>query len=139
MALLKQHEIRGNVAVPFDWGEYVLWHLGPAIKVSIDGRRETIYSDETYQQSPNFRAGHRVWDTLKLKNATTDLVLVSNGSPTANLLSLKADWVPLYRDNFCILFVRAGFPGIEHLAQSRIPDLPDDGGHLCFPAPGRTD
>ena len=139
MALLKQHEIRGNMAVPFDWGEYVLWHLGPAIKVSIDGRRETIYSDETYQQSRNFERGTGVWDAL-LKNATTDLVLVSNGSPTANLLSLKADWVPLYRDNFCILFVREGFPGIEHLAQSRIPDLPDDGGRLCFPAQvGQTD
>ncbi len=44
VALLKQSGAGGNMAVPFDWGEYVLWHLGPAIKVSIDGRRETLYS-----------------------------------------------------------------------------------------------
>lgn len=30
----------------FDWGEYAIWHLSPAgIKVSMDGRRETVYSD----------------------------------------------------------------------------------------------
>jgi hypothetical protein len=29
----------------FDWGEYALWHLGPRLKISMDGRRETIYSD----------------------------------------------------------------------------------------------
>lgn len=30
----------------FDWGEYAIWHLSPAgIRVSMDGRRETVYSD----------------------------------------------------------------------------------------------
>jgi hypothetical protein len=29
----------------FDWGEYAIWHLSPAgFQVSIDGRRETVYS-----------------------------------------------------------------------------------------------
>jgi hypothetical protein len=28
----------------FDYGEYAIWHLGPAMTVSMDGRRETIYS-----------------------------------------------------------------------------------------------
>jgi hypothetical protein len=40
VALLKQSNVAGNMAVHFDWGEYVLWHLGPQIKVSIDGRRK---------------------------------------------------------------------------------------------------
>ena len=58
VALLKQSGIRGNMAVPFDWGEYVIWHLGPGIKVSVDGRRETVYSEESYRQSRDF-AGDR--------------------------------------------------------------------------------
>src|SRR5207248_600661 len=74
VAWLKQSGIRGNVAVPFDWGEYVLWHLGPGIRVSIDGRRETIYSDKAYRQSLDFERGTGVWDAL-LKTAPTDLVL----------------------------------------------------------------
>jgi hypothetical protein len=35
----------GRLWVAFDWGEYAIWHFGPALRVSIDGRRETVYSD----------------------------------------------------------------------------------------------
>jgi len=35
----------GRLVTFFDWGEYALWHLGPRVKVSMDGRRETIYTD----------------------------------------------------------------------------------------------
>jgi hypothetical protein len=44
-AFVSENRLRGRMAVYFDWGEYVLWHFAPAIQVSIDGRRETIYSD----------------------------------------------------------------------------------------------
>ncbi len=30
--------------LPFNWGEYAIWHFGPRLRVSIDGRRETVYS-----------------------------------------------------------------------------------------------
>lgn len=36
---------RGRIATYFDWGEYAIWHYGPRLRVSIDGRRETVYSD----------------------------------------------------------------------------------------------
>jgi hypothetical protein len=36
----------GRLWTTFNWGEYAIWHFGPALKVSIDGRRETVYSDE---------------------------------------------------------------------------------------------
>jgi hypothetical protein len=39
----------GRLWVAFDWGEYALWHFGPRLKVSIDGRRETLYSDAVIQ------------------------------------------------------------------------------------------
>jgi hypothetical protein len=38
---------QGRLVTSFDWGEYALWHFGPALKVSIDGRRETLYTDST--------------------------------------------------------------------------------------------
>ena len=34
----------GTLLVPFNWGHYALWQWGPQLRVSIDGRRETIYS-----------------------------------------------------------------------------------------------
>jgi hypothetical protein len=40
----------GRMATWFDWGEYAIWHFGPATKVSIDGRRETVYSEAQLQR-----------------------------------------------------------------------------------------
>ena len=59
VALLKQSNAAGNLAVHFDWGEYVLWHLGPRIKVSIDARRETVYSERSYAENLRFTTGLR--------------------------------------------------------------------------------
>jgi hypothetical protein len=39
------HAPPGRMVTFFNWGEYAIWHLGPAIRVSMDGRRETVYSD----------------------------------------------------------------------------------------------
>ena len=35
----------GRVVTFFNWGEYAIWHFGPRLRVSMDGRRETVYSD----------------------------------------------------------------------------------------------
>jgi hypothetical protein len=35
----------GRLALPFNWGQYAIWHWGPRLKVSIDGRRETVFSE----------------------------------------------------------------------------------------------
>jgi hypothetical protein len=39
----------GRIVTWFSWGEYAIWHFGPALKVSMDGRRETVYSDAMLQ------------------------------------------------------------------------------------------
>jgi hypothetical protein len=133
VAFLKQSGVRGNMAVPFDWGEYVIWHLGPAVQVSIDGRRETVYSEASYRQAQDFAHGTGVWDAL-LKTSPTDLVLAANGSPTANLMSLESGWRALYQDRFCVVFVRSGLPDLDRFMQTPLTDLPDNGEGLCFPS-----
>ena len=41
----------------FDWGEYAIWHLSPrGIRVSMDGRRETVYSDRVLREHFAFYA-----------------------------------------------------------------------------------
>jgi hypothetical protein len=43
----------------FDWGEYGLWHLSPAaIRISMDGRRETVYSEQVIGDHNRFYEGH---------------------------------------------------------------------------------
>ena len=36
----------GRLLTSFEWGEFAIWHFGPGLKVSVDGRRETVYSSE---------------------------------------------------------------------------------------------
>lgn len=35
----------GRLVTHFNWGEYAIWHFGPRLRVSMDGRRETVYSE----------------------------------------------------------------------------------------------
>jgi hypothetical protein len=48
---------RGTIVTWFDWGEYALWHVAPELRVSIDGRRETVYSDEVLANHDELYAG----------------------------------------------------------------------------------
>ena len=44
-ALVASDGMRGRMLTWFDWGQYVIWHSAPRVQVSLDGRRETVYSD----------------------------------------------------------------------------------------------
>jgi hypothetical protein len=80
----------GRLVLLFQWGEYALWHVGPAIRVSMDGRRETVYSDRRVQEHDAILAGspdglqtlelwrpEYVW--LPASSAATRRWLVANG------------------------------------------------------------
>jgi hypothetical protein len=82
--------LHGRVWIAFDWGEYVIWHFGPALRVSIDGRRETVYSDDIIEWHRAFDLGapwararflaakpEYVW--LRADRAATRDWLASNG------------------------------------------------------------
>jgi hypothetical protein len=44
-AFIIQNQLSGRLLTWFDWGQYAIWHFAPRIQVSLDGRRETVYSD----------------------------------------------------------------------------------------------
>jgi len=132
VALLRAATPAGNLATDFDWGEYVLWHLGPQVKVSMDGRRETVYSDEVYAQNLRFVRGEGNWDAL-LTTYPTDMALVRADGPADNLLRLKPGWDLVYEDSVSALFVREDSPLREQLQAASLPEIPYDGRGLCFP------
>ena len=41
---LRDNQLRGRLLTWFDYGQIVIWHLSPGLRVSYDGRRETVYS-----------------------------------------------------------------------------------------------
>jgi hypothetical protein len=122
----------GNLAVYFDWGEYVIWRLGPQIRVSLDGRRETVYSEEIYRQNTLFRTGRGDWDEL-IDAHETDLVLVPAQRTSYNLLLLKPGWVKVYEDPLAAIFVPQDSPLRESIESVALPQVTYDGAGLCFP------
>jgi hypothetical protein len=47
---------RGRIVTYFDWGQYAIWHFAPRLRVSMDGRRETVYSDAVLQRQAEMEA-----------------------------------------------------------------------------------
>jgi hypothetical protein len=132
VAMMKASGIAGNMATEFNWGEYVLWHLGPRVRVSIDGRRETIYSDAIYRENLDFMLGREHWDRLA-DRPETELALVDRKRPVFDLMKQKPGWILVYQDTLSALFVREGSPILAQIRQASVPDLPVDGGGLSFP------
>lgn len=58
----------GRLVVWFNWGQYALWHLAPRLKVSVDGRRETLYSEATLETQNAVAKGGRRGDQWLLEN-----------------------------------------------------------------------
>ncbi len=132
VALLKASGVKGNLVILYDWGEYALWHLDPNVKVSMDGRRETVYSDAIYAEDMAFRYGRPNWDAV-LKRPETDMALVSKAFVSFQLMKGLGDWELVYEDPLCGLFARRNGAIADRLKRTPVPDLPFDGEGMTFP------
>jgi hypothetical protein len=116
--------LNGRLLTWFDWGQYAIWHFAPSLRVSFDGRRETVYSAEYLQRH-------------------TDLYFLPE-SERDFLESLDADYAWLKRDiPLAGALERAGwtrvFDGPVSVVLSRRPidsvPGPEATGPACFPGP----
>jgi hypothetical protein len=56
---VERHALSGRMLTWFDYGEYAIWHFWPRITVSMDGRRETVYSERVRAEHFEAYAGTR--------------------------------------------------------------------------------
>ena len=81
---------QGRLVLPFNWGEYAIWHFGPRLRVSIDGRRETVYSDRVVETQS--AAAHGLPDGLDyLKHTRPEYVWLSSTAGAPAAVWLKAN------------------------------------------------
>lgn len=125
---LSEAGMSGNALVPFNWGEFSIWHLGPELQVSVDGRRETIYSERVLRANLDFFAGRGDWDQI-LDWAPIDVILIPTRSPVRNLMNRDSAWAVEYQDDLATVMV----PTESDLVLSVDPSLPIDGSGACFP------
>lgn len=119
--------VTGNAVVTFNWGEYIIWHLGPEVQVSIDGRRETIYTGDVLRANLDFADGAVGWDRV-LELGSADLVIQATGTPGAHLMASQPSWHQVHEDRSASVFVPASDPLELQVDES----IPADGDGLCF-------
>src|SRR5690348_2078003 len=89
----------------YDWGSFLMFDLGPARKVFIDGRLNL------YERGPVFGdylaalwTEYGLWALLRKYDI--DSCLVPQGTAQAALLSASPQWKQVYQDRLSLIFVR---------------------------------
>ena len=107
VAVLNQQRVGSRVLVWFTWGEYAIWHLSPRMQVSIDGRRETVYSDTVQTRHFDFYFDRRGGATLP-NDLRADYIWVPRSLPAVRRLRADSGWIPIYEGDQSIIFERSG-------------------------------
>ncbi len=123
-AFIAANQLTGRLLTWFDWGEYAIWHFGPALQVSMDGRRETVYSAAfladhfgLYYRPQEHRS---LLERLKADYAWLPKELALVGELEAQ------GWTPIFSGSkSVVLSSRAGSPSSPPLVS----------GPACFPGP----
>jgi hypothetical protein len=110
----------------FNWGEYAIWHFSPAILVSMDGRRETVYSAETIREQerlfqPGSPTRHAIIEALR-----PDYIWLPVSLEVTALLQSDG-WTPIFLGPRSALLVR--MKSAQPSGSTRPP------ADRCFPGP----
>jgi hypothetical protein len=117
----------GNLAVPFRWGSYASWRLAPRIKISMDGRYEETYPNETFEMNRAlFYKDGANWDEL-LRRYRVDFIIVelrTTQLQPGDLLSRGYEWV--WSDDTSVLLARRALaPELRAAAATLPPTTPE--------------
>jgi len=137
---LKNAGREGRLVVWFNWGQYALWHLAPDFRVSMDGRRETVYSASMQDRHLRFYfdapGGAALPGELK-----ADYVWLPEDLPGASRLT-EEGWPTLYAGDGSVVFghpTRHPQSRAAAVAVSRTDDaisgLGATADRRCFPGP----
>jgi hypothetical protein len=129
MAFIRDRRLEGRMVTFFDWGQYAIWYKPDAMRVSMDGRRETTYSARNVDLHLDMYLA--LEDGLAfLKSLNADFVWVPPELPLTKTLSTSVDWTPVYRSDRSIIFARSGLPEAARPLQQGAPAQ-----CRCFPGP----
>ena len=129
MSFVRERQLKGRMVTFFDWGQYAIWHNPQDLRVSMDGRRETVYTDRTVDLHLDMYLA--LQDALPyLESLQADYVWVPRELPLANSLSQSALWRPIYRSGRSIIFARHGLAPVDGAIKEG-----SDANCRCFPGP----
>ena len=101
---MEANGLEGNMVVPFNWGEYMIWK-SPNSRVSIDGRFRTVYPETIIEMNRAFSYGKPEGIAL-LRDYPTILVLTKLHEAPHTLMEKMPGWKKIYQDPISKLFIR---------------------------------
>ena len=101
----RMNGLEGNVLLPFDWGEYVIWKLYPGSRVSIDGRFRTVYPEAVIRDHFISKDDSAGWKAL-IEKYPADMLLVRQIPFFQALINRQGPWVYVYSDPIAMVFLR---------------------------------
>jgi hypothetical protein len=114
---LRSSGARGNLYNPLPWGAYITWKLYPSIRVSMDGRNVSLFSDRMVLENLKFYSDDvSQVDIDAPSRYATDFLLVPAEAPVLARLWSDSRWRRVYADTDSVIFERAG-------AVAGLPDL----------------
>jgi len=102
---LKTNNIKGNILLPFEWGEFVIWKLYPDCKVSIDGRFRTVYPDAVLNDHLKASVSEEKWQQL-MDKYPPDIILTRRNPFTLKMVHSRHHWIYVYSDNMSIILIK---------------------------------
>lgn len=102
---MKTNNIKGNILPHFEWGEYLIWSCYPDCRVAMDGRYETVYTDNVHKEYFDFLYGRDGWNIF-LRKYPHDIVLLKAGIKTHALMINEKDWRLVYHDHISVVFMK---------------------------------
>jgi hypothetical protein len=102
---LHENGLRGNIAMPFEWGAYANWKLGEEFQVFIDGRYEAVFPPRVIDDYFRFTEGAPGWERL-LDAYPTEIIVVQRWRNIHPRLFARDDLRYVYSDPAALVFVR---------------------------------
>jgi len=102
---IRTHDLRGNIALPFEWGAYGISKLAPESRVFIDGRFEAVYPPQVIDDYFAFMHGTEGWERL-LDAYPTEVVVVQRWRQIHPRMFERPDFAYVYSDPAALVFVR---------------------------------
>lgn len=110
VAFLQQTSLSGEpkkLLVPFNWGSYASWKLFPRYLVSLDGRYELVYSQETYRAVSDFYYNAPGWDVTLQQHPPDAILLPRRSVELARRLEATGRYQPVYSDDTASVYFLA--------------------------------
>jgi hypothetical protein len=131
---IKGNGIKGNILLPFEWGEYAIWKLYPDCRVSVDGRFRTVYPESVLEDHLGAFNESAKFSRL-LDKYPADILLGRQNPTSEQLISTPGNWIYVYSDRVSIIFIRDTKSQKETLEKFRRKQFvyPDEKLSVYFP------